>query len=68
MVDENTIPENWNEHDMGTIAKNLGRIVYDDCIKEESDIVNEVGSGFGKIAASLSMKITRQILEEKNKW
>ena len=53
---------------MGTIAKNLGKIVYEDCIKEESDTVNEIGNGFGKIAASLSMKIARQILEEKNKW
>lgn len=68
MVDENTIPENWNEHDMGTIAKNLGKMVYDDCIKEEQDIVNEVGNGFGKIAASIAMKIARQILEEKSKW
>ena len=53
---------------MGTIAKNLDRAVYDDCIKEESDIVNEIGNGFGKIAASVSIKFARQILEEKNKW
>lgn len=68
MVDENIIPEKWDNHDMGTIAKNLGKMIYEDCIKEEQDIVNEVGNGFGKIAASIAMKIARQILEEKSKW
>ncbi|MBQ9657241.1 MAG: RNA ligase family protein [Clostridia bacterium] len=65
MVDDGTIRENWDNHDMGTIAKNLGRAIHDDCIKEEAATVNEIGSGFGKIASSISMKIARQILEEK---
>ena len=30
MVDEGIIPEDWDEHDMGTIAKNIGREVYYD--------------------------------------
>lgn len=66
MVDEGILREDWDNHDMGIIAKNLGRAVYDDCIKEEPEIVNEIGDGFGKVAATVSMQIARQILNEKS--
>ena len=65
MVDEGIIQEDWDAHDMGTIAKNLGKEVYYDCQKEEPDVVNEVGEGFGKYAASTAMKLAREILKEK---
>ena len=35
MVDDGIIPENWDEHNMSTIAKNIGKDVYYDCVKEE---------------------------------
>lgn len=66
MVDDGLIPENWNEYDMKTIAKNIGKETYYDCVKEEPDIVNEVGEYFGKFANSTAMKLVRQILAEKN--
>lgn len=66
MVDEGILREDWDNHDMGIIAKNLGRAVYNDCIKEEPEIVNEIGDGFGKVAATVSMQIARQILNEKS--
>jgi hypothetical protein len=62
LVDEGTIPENWDEKNMGDIAKNLPRNVYDDCIKEERDIVEQAGADFGKFASSLAMKIVRKKL------
>lgn len=65
MVDDGIIPENWDNHDMSTIAKNLGRNVYEDCVKEESEIVNQVGALFGKLANSTAMALAREILEEK---
>ena len=65
MVDDGIIPENWDNHDMSTIAKNLGRNVYEDCVKEESDIVNQVGALFGKFASSTAMSLAREILEGK---
>ena len=65
MVDDGIIPENWDNHDMPTIAKNLGRNVYEDCVKEESEIVNQVGALFGKLANSTAMALAREILEEK---
>ena len=65
MVDEGIIREDWDAHDMSTIAKNLGKAVYYDCQKEEPDIVDEIGEGFGKYASSTAMKLTREILKEK---
>ena len=66
MVDENIIPENWDEHNMKTIAKNIGTAVYYDCVKEEPDTVEQVGSTFGKLASSTAMRIVKSILIEKN--
>ena len=65
LVDEGIIPEDWDEHNMSAIAKNLSKRVYEDCVKEESETVEQVGEFFGKIASSISMKIAREMLSEK---
>lgn len=65
MVDEDIIPENWDEHHMSIIARNIGKEIYYDCQKEESEIVTSVGQAFGKFASSISMNITRKILNER---
>lgn len=62
MVDEGIIPEKWDEHDMGTIARNIGRAVYYDCVKEEPDVVEQVGEHFGKLANGVAMRIVRGML------
>lgn len=62
MVDDGIIPENWDEHNMSTIAKNIGKDVYQDCVKEENDIVDQVGEKFGKLANGAAMKIVRKML------
>ena len=61
MVDEGIIPTDWGSHDMGTIAKNLPRLVYEDCVKEESETVNAIDN-FGKIANSIAMGVVRNKL------
>lgn len=62
MVDEGIIPEDWDEYDMGTIAKNIGKEVYYDCVKEEPEIVEQVGELFGKLASGTAMKIVKSML------
>lgn len=64
MVDEDILPEDWNENHMGVVAKNLTRLVYEDCIKEENDTVMQV-EGFGKLANRISMSIAKDILVER---
>ena len=66
MVDDGIIPEDWSSRDMSVIAKNLGREVYYDCLEEEPDIVNEIGSLFGKFASGIAMRIAKEILKEKS--
>ena len=68
MVDEGIIREDWDAHDMGTIAKNLGKAVYYDCQKEEPDVINEVGEGFGKYVSSTAMKLAREILSNRESF
>lgn len=62
MVDEGIIPEDWDEHNMSTIAKNIGKEVYYDCVKEEPETVEQVGESFGKLASGLAMRIVRSML------
>ena len=62
MIDDGIIPEKWDEHNMSIIAKNIGKDVYYDCVKEEKDIVDQVGETFGKLANGAAMKIVRKML------
>lgn len=62
LVDEGIIPEQWDEQNMGTIAKNIGSLVYYDCKKEEPEVVEEIGELFGKTAQSTAMGIVRRML------
>lgn len=50
------------EHDMGIIAKNIGKEVYYDCVKEEPETVEQVGELFGKLASGTAMKIVKSML------
>lgn len=61
-VEDNLIPEDWDEKDLGTLARNLPRAIYDDCVKEEREIVNQIDN-FGKICASLAMKHARNLVK-----
>lgn len=62
-VEDNLIPSDWDEHDMSTIARNLPRAIYNDCIKEEPETVSQI-ENFGKICGTLTMKHVRDILNE----
>lgn len=64
-VDEGLIEEDWDEKSMSVIAKNLGRRVYEDCIKEESDTVDKIGEQFGKFASAIAMGYVKDILKER---
>ena len=62
LVDEDIIPTDWDEKCLGTIAKHLPKLIFEDCIKEEPETVQRVAD-FGKIASKLCMKNAREILE-----
>lgn len=64
-VDEGLIPEDWDSSNMGDIARNMGRRIYEDCLKEEPETVSLIGVSFGKRASSLSMRFVREMLLNK---
>jgi len=64
MIAENVLPEDWDETSMSLIAKELPRIIYHDCVKEENEIVEKI-EGFGKLCASHTMQIVRKILQNR---
>ena len=65
LVDSGVIPEEWGAHDMATIARNIGKNTYEDCVKEEPEIVSQIGEKFGKYASSTAMGIVKEMLKEK---
>ena len=65
MVDEQILPEDWSEKEMGIVAKNLTKMVYEDCVKEENDTVQLIRD-FGKTANNISMSLAKKIAKERN--
>ena len=63
-VDEGILPEDWGAKEMPIVAKNLTKAVYEDCVKEEPDIVKQI-SNFGKVANGIAMQIARNIMEQR---
>ena len=63
-VDEGILPEDWGAKEMPVVAKNLTKAVYEDCVKEESDTVKQIGN-FGKVANGIAMQIARNIMEQR---
>jgi len=64
-IEDTLIPSDWDEHDMSTIARNLPRAIYNDCLKEEPEVVSQI-ENFGKICGTLTMKHVRNILNERS--
>lgn len=64
-IEDAIIPTDWDEHDMPTIARNLPRAIYNDCLKEEPEVVSQI-KNFGKICGTLTMKHVRNILNERS--
>lgn len=64
MIDEGILPANWEGKDMATIAKNLPKRIFADCIKEEPEMIDLIGGDkFGKICNHIVMNTVRKFLE-----
>lgn len=61
LVDEDILPENWGAKEMGIVAKNLCTRIYEDCVKEEPEIVLKI-ENFGKITNSICMSIAKKFI------
>lgn len=64
MRDEQIVPEKITPQDMGLVARTLPQRIYDDCIKEDKELVLQCGEHFTNTCKSLSMKYAREIILE----
>lgn len=62
MRDEGILPDKITPSDMKVVAQNLPKRIYDDCVKEENELVIAAGEFFGKLCGSQTMKIAREII------
>ena len=64
--DEQILPEQLTPQDMKLVAQNLPKRIYEDCVKEEPEIVAKVneyeGANFSKICGTLTMQIVRELI------
>lgn len=60
--DQGILPEKLTPQDMKTVARNLPKAIYDDCIKEENEKVISGGELFGKFCNAKVMKLAKNII------
>ncbi|MBR4314906.1 MAG: RNA ligase [Lachnospiraceae bacterium] len=60
--DEGVLPENLRPEEMGLIAKNLPDRVYEDCLKEEPEIMEACGELGVKLFSGVVMRVARNIV------
>lgn len=62
MRDEGIVPPTLLPSDMRLVAQNLPKRIYDDCMKEDKEIVMSIGEKFSKLCSSLAMKHARNLI------
>ena len=62
MRDEGVIPETLTPADMKLVAKSLPKRMFEDCMKEDKEVVVACGEYFGKACSALSMKYAKGII------
>ena len=62
LQDEGILPSVISPQDMKLVAKYLPKTVYDDCVKEEPEILQAAGPYGGKAVSSLTMKTARKLI------
>lgn len=62
LVEDGVVPTDWDEKNLGTIAKVLPKLCFEDCVKEEPEVVSQV-ENFGKLCASTSMKHAKNLVK-----
>lgn len=60
--DDGVFPYELTPEDMKTVARYLPKYIYQDCLKEEEELVRSAGEKFGKMCGSKTMAIAREII------
>ena len=65
LKEEGVLPETITSQDMKLVAKNVPKRVYDDCMKEERELVEATGEFFSNMCNSVTMKLIKEIIMQK---
>lgn len=60
--DENILPEELTPAVMKTVAQNLPKRIYEDCVKEEPEIIAACGEFASKLSPNITMSLAREII------
>ena len=63
LMDDGVLSEKMEKADLKLIVKYLPKAVYEDCVKEESEILNKAGEHAGKLCGKITMAIMDEILD-----
>lgn len=64
LVDEGILPEKWRAKDLKTVAQNLPKRMFEDCIKEEKALATTIPQ-FSKLCSKVCMQHARDILNKR---
>ena len=62
LVDEGKLPAELQPKDMGAVMKQLPKLCFDDCLKEEPETVKQLGEYAGKFISAEAAKQARKIV------
>lgn len=65
LMDEAILPLKIAPEDMSIIAKTLPKRVFDDCLKEEPQLVERVDKYFGVLCSKETMRLAKEIIFER---
>jgi len=63
LVDDGILPEKFELKHMKHVAQNLPKAVYEDCVKEELEILKKAGEFGGKLCSKVTMEIIKDKLK-----
>jgi len=64
LVDEGILPEKPEKRNMVDLYKYLPKRVYDDCVKEEPEILYKAGKYAGKCCTKLAIEVIKKKMEQ----
>ena len=62
LVDDGKLPTELQPKDMSAVMKQLPKLCFDDCLKEEPEVVKQLGEFAGKFIAAETAKQARKIV------
>lgn len=65
LKEEGILPETIAQQDMKLVAKNVPKRIYEDCMKEERELVEAAGEFFSSMCSSATMKLIKEIIFNK---